>query len=53
VEIPDGSYFTLYEWPILQDPSQNGDVDEVLGIVGNTDATAPDGELTQIWPCGS
>ena len=53
VQLPEGSYFTVYEWPILKDPSQNSNVEKVVGLVGNTDGTAPNGQLKQIWPCGT
>ena len=53
VQLPDGSYFTVYEWPILKDPNQNGNVDKVLGLVGNTGGTKPNGALKQIYPCPS
>ncbi|KAL6720863.1 hypothetical protein ACLMJK_002788 [Lecanora helva] len=53
VVFPDGSYFTVHEWPILSDPAQNGNVDKVLGLVGNTEGTKPGGALIQIYPCPS
>ena len=53
VQLPDGSYFTVYEWPILKDPAQNSNVEKVLGLVGNTGGTTPNGALKQIYPCST
>ena len=53
VELPAGSFFTLYEYPILIDSSQNAGVTQITGIVGNAGAGAgaPTGAGTVIWPC--
>ena len=51
VELPDQSLFTLYEWPILKDSSQNAGVTQVTAIVGNDQDTAPGGAGTVIFPC--
>ena len=53
VYFPEGSYFTDYEWKILKDPAQNSAVTKVVALVGSGDATAPTGELKQIFPCPS
>ena len=41
VELPAGSFFTLYELPILKDRSKEFPVTKIVGIVGNTAGTAP------------
>lgn len=51
VELPEGSFFTLYEWPILKDSSQNAGVTQVTGIVGNEQGNAPTGVGKVIFPC--
>lgn len=42
--MPAESFFTLYEWPILQDPSQTPDITTVTAYVGNSDGSAPSGD---------
>ena len=51
--LPKGSFFTLYEWDILKDSSQNAGVTKDTGIVGNEGegGSAPNGAGTTIWPC--
>lgn len=50
-ELPGTSFFTQYEWPILQDKNQNAGVTKVTAYVGNTDGSAPSGAGMVIWPC--
>ncbi len=49
--LPDGSFFTLHEWPILKDSSQNAGVTKVTAYVGSSDGSAPSGAGQVIWPC--
>ena len=41
---PDESFFTIYEWPILSDPSQTPDITTITAYVGNEDGSAPTGD---------
>ena len=50
-ELPEGSMFTQYEWPILKDPAQNPAVTQVTAFVGDTNGGAPNGEGYKIFPC--
>jgi len=49
--LPDGSFFTKYEWPILKDSSQNAGVTKVTAYVRSSDGSAPSGAGQVIWPC--
>lgn len=51
VVLPEGSYFTVHEWPILKDPNQNKNVEKVLGLVGSIDGRMPESKAQQIYPC--
>lgn len=49
--LPNRSFFTLYEWQILEDNSQNADVTKVTAYVDSADGSAPIGKEYLIWPC--
>ncbi len=53
VYLPAESFFTVHEYPILKDSSQNAGVTKVMGLVGSDQETPPNGQLTQMWPCGN
>lgn len=45
---PADSYFTDYEWPILQDPKQTPDITRITAFVGNKDGSAPSGDSEEL-----
>lgn len=50
--LPTGSFFTLYEYDILKDSSQNAGVTKVIAFAGKNDKSSPDIDAGKtIWPC--
>lgn len=50
-ELPAGSFFTLYEYDILKDSSQNAGVTKVIAFAGESKGSAPGNAGKTIWPC--
>lgn len=50
--LPEGSFFTLYEYDILKDSNQNAGVTKIIAFGGKSDKSAPGSDAGKtIWPC--
>ena len=48
--LPEGSFWTTIEYPILTDSTQNSHVTSISVLAGTDQAVAPTGQPTRLWP---